>query len=235
MKIETFIHRPVLATGISILIVLLGVIGLVSMPVEQYPDLAPPTIMVSTQYPGANAETVQRTVVTPLEESINGVENMLYMTSTSSSYGTATINVYFRPGTDPDMAAVNVQNRVTIASSRLPAEVNRIGVTTRKQQTGQLLSFVLTSPDESLGRTFLVNFLKINIQPALLRIAGVGDVSVMGQEYGMRIWLNPLKMAQYQLEPSDIIQLLEEQNIEVSMGDLVNPANRNVSIKKNEM
>lgn len=220
MKIETFIHRPVLATGISILIVLLGVIGLVSMPVEQYPDLAPPTIMVSTQYPGANAETVQRTVVTPLEESINGVENMLYMTSTSSSYGTATINVYFRPGTDPDMAAVNVQNRVTIASSRLPAEVNRIGVTTRKQQTGQLLSFVLTSPDESLGRTFLVNFLKINIQPALLRIAGVGDVSVMGQEYGMRIWLNPLKMAQYQLEPSDIIQLLEEQNIEVSMGDL---------------
>lgn len=220
MKIETFIRRPVLATGISILIVLLGVIGLVSMPVEQYPDLAPPTIMVSTQYPGANAETVQRTVVTPLEESINGVENMLYMTSTSSSYGTATINVYFRPGTDPDMAAVNVQNRVAIASSRLPAEVNRIGVTTRKQQTGQLLSFVLTSPDESLGRTFLVNFLKINIQPALLRIAGVGDVSVMGQEYGMRIWLNPLKMAQYQLEPSDIIQLLEEQNIEVSMGDL---------------
>lgn len=219
MKIETFIRRPVLATGISILIVLLGVIGLVSMPVEQYPDLAPPTIMVSTQYPGANAETVQRTVVTPLEESINGVENMLYMTSTSSSYGTATINVYFRPGTDPDMVAVNVQNRVAIASSRLPAEVNRIGVTTRKQQTGQLLSFVLTSPDESLGRTFLVNFLKINIQPALLRIAGVGDVSVMGQEYGMRIWLNPLKMAQYELEPSDIIRLLEEQNIEVSMGD----------------
>lgn len=220
MKIETFIHRPILATGISVLIVLLGVIGLLSMPVEQYPNLAPPTISVSTQYPGANAETVQRTVVTPLEESINGVEDMIYMTSTSSGYGNATINIFFRPGTNPDMAAVNVQNRVAIASTRLPVEVNRIGVTTQKQQTGQLMSFVLTSPDETFDRSFLVNYLKINIRPALLRISGVGDVFAMGQDYGMRIWLNPLKMAQYQLEPSDIETLLEQQNIEVSMGDL---------------
>lgn len=220
MKTELFLKRPILATGISVLLVLLGIIGLATMPVEQFPELAPPTISVTTEYPGANAETVLRSVVTTLEESINGVENMMYMTSTSSSYGNAQINVFFRPGTDPDMAAVNVQNRVSAASARLPEEVNRVGVTTRKRQTGQLLSFVLTSPDGTFDRPFLVNYLKINIQSELLRVPGVGDVYAMGQDYALRVRLDPLKMAQYRLMPSDIRQILEQQNIEVSMGEL---------------
>ncbi|MDO4160682.1 MAG: efflux RND transporter permease subunit [Prevotellaceae bacterium] len=219
MKVETFIRRPILATGFTILLVLLGVIGLVTMPVEQFPELAPPTVRVTTQYPGANAEVVQRTVVAPLEESINGAENMLYMTSTSSGYGNVTINVFFRAGTNPDMAVVDVQNRVASASARLPEEVNHIGITTRKQQTSELMSFVLTSPDGRFDRSFLVNYLKINVQPAILRIAGVGDVFAMGQDYGMRIWLDPAKMAQYKLMPSDVTRILEQQNIEVSMGD----------------
>lgn len=220
MKIETFIQRPVLASGISILIVLLGIIGLITMPVEQYPDMAPPTVFVSTTYPGANAETVQKSVITPLEESINGVENMLYMTSTSSSYGNANIRIFFRPGTDPDVAAVNVQNRVATATSQLPSEVTRVGVTIRKQQTSELLTFALYSPDGTFDRPFLVNYAMINIQPALLRIAGVGDASVVGQSYAMRIELDPAKMAQYKLMPSDISRILDQQNIEVSMGDL---------------
>ncbi|WP_368109321.1 efflux RND transporter permease subunit [Bacteroides salyersiae] len=220
MKIETFIHRPVLASGISILIVLLGVIGLFSMPVEQYPNLAPPTVQINTTYPGANAETVQKSVITPLEESINGVEDMLYMTSTSSSYGNATIRIFFRPGTDPDVAAVNVQNRVATATSRLPSEVTRTGVTIRKQQTGELLTFALYSPDGTFDRPFLVNYAMINIQPALLRIAGVGDANVVGQSYAMRIELDPALMAQYKLVPDDITRILSQQNIEVSMGDL---------------
>jgi len=220
MKIDNFIKRPVLASGISILIVILGIIGLTTMPVEQYPDVAPPTVSVYAYYPGANAETVLKSVVTPLEESINGVENMMYMTSSASASGEVRTTVYFRPGTDPDMAAVNVQNRVATASGLLPAEVNRTGVTTRKQQNSLLMSFVLYTPDDSFDREFLANYLKINVQPALMRIQGVGNVNAMGMDYSMRIWLKPDVMAQYKLVPSDIVAVLGEQNIEVATGEL---------------
>ncbi len=220
MKLETFIRRPVLASGISIFIVLLGIIGILSLPVEQYPDMAPPTVSVSTSYPGAGAETVQKSVVIPLEEAINGVENMLYMTSTATGGGNATITIYFRPGTDPDMAAVNVQNRVNATSALLPAEVNQVGVTTRKQQNSMLMQFVLTSPDERYNREFIANYLKINIEPVLLRVQGVGNVNALGNNYSLRIWLRPDVMAQYGLIPSDIAGILGEQNIEAATGQL---------------
>lgn len=160
MKLEAFIRRPVLASGISAFIVLLGIIGILTLPVEQYPNMAPPTVTVDTYYTGAGAETVQKSVIMPLEEAINGVENMLYMTSTATGGGRATINIFFRPGTDPDMAAVNVQNRVASASALLPAEVNQAGVTTRKQQNSMLVQFVLTSSDERFDRNFIANYLK---------------------------------------------------------------------------
>lgn len=220
MKIESFIRRPVLASGISIFIVLLGIIGIVTLPVEQYPDMAPPTVSVDTYYPGAGAETVQKSVIMPLEESINGVENMLYMTSTATGGGRATITVYFRPGTDPDVAAVNVQNRVASASALLPAEVTRSGVTTRKQQNSMLVQFVLTSPDSSFERDFIANYLKINIEPVLLRVQGVGNVNALGNNYSLRIWLKPDVMAQYKLVPADITAVLGEQNIEAATGQL---------------
>lgn len=220
MKLETFIRRPVLASGISIFIVLLGIIGILSLPVEQYPDMAPPTVSVSTSYPGAGAETVQKSVIVPLEEAINGVENMLYMTSTATGGGNATITVYFRPGTDPDMAAVNVQNRVNAATALLPAEVNQVGVTTRKQQNSMLMQFVLTSPDSRFSREFIANYLKINIEPVLLRVQGVGNVNALGNNYSLRIWLRPDVMAQYGLVPSDIAGVLGEQNIEAATGQL---------------
>ena len=217
MTFTTFIKRPVLSTVISILIVLLGFIGLVSLPIEQYPNIAPPTVAVWTSYPGADAETVKNSVVTPLEESINGVEGMDYITSTSST-GSAQLSVLFRQGMNPDMCAVNVQNRVSQAQALLPAEVTRIGVTVTKRQTSQVLMFTLTS-DGRYDDEFLTNYNNINIIPAIKRIQGVGDVQSPGlKTYSMRIWLKPDVMKQYNLMPSDISGVLAEQNIEAAPG-----------------
>ena len=218
MTFTNFIKRPVLSTVISIVIVLLGVIGLVSLPIEQYPDIAPPTVVVWTSYPGADAETVKNSVITPLEESINGVEGMDYISSTSSS-GSAQISVLFRQGMNPDMCAVNVQNRVQQAQALLPAEVTRIGVTVMKRQTSQVLMFTLTSEDGRYDDEFLTNYNNINIIPAIKRIQGVGDVQSPGMKtYSMRIWLKPDVMKQYNLMPSDVSAVLAEQNIEAAPG-----------------
>lgn len=168
-------------------------IGLSQLPVEQFPEIAPPTVSVSANYTGANAETVQKSVVVPLEEALNGVENMMYMTSTASNTGAARITVYFRQGTDPDMATVNVQNRIATAQGLLPAEVTRSGITVRKRQTSNIKALALYSPDSSFDESFLNNYLKINIEPRLSRIAGVGEVNVMGADYSLRIWLDPGK------------------------------------------
>lgn len=217
MTFTTFIKRPVLSTVISILIVLLGFIGLVSLPIEQYPDIAPPTVVVYTNYPGADAETVKNSVITPLEESINGVEGMDYISSSASS-GSAQISVLFRQGMNADMCAVNVQNRVSQAQALLPAEVTRIGVTVMKRQTSQVLMFSLTS-DGRYDDEFLTNYNNINIVPAIKRIQGVGDVQSPGMKtYSMRIWLKPDVMKQYNLMPSDISGVLAEQNIEAAPG-----------------
>lgn len=191
MKVSTFIERPVLSAVISITIMVAGIIGLFTLPVEQYPDIAPPTVMVSTTYFGANAETMQKSVVAPLEEAINGVEDMTYMTSTATNSGTATITIYFQQGTDPDMAAVNVQNRVSKATGQLPAEVTQVGVTTSKRQTSMLQIFSLYSPDGSYDENFLSNYISINLKPEILRISGVGELMVMGGDYSMRIWMKP--------------------------------------------
>lgn len=220
MKMKLFIDRPILAACISALILMLGIIGLVNLPVEQYPDIAPPTIHVSATYTRASAETVQKAVIVPLEESINGVENMTYMTSSATNTGSATITVYFEQGTDPDMATVNVQNRVTKAQGTLPSEVTKVGVTAQKRQSSQLKIMSLYSPDDSYDEIFLNNYLKINVVPRIQRIAGVGEVMVMGNDYAMRIWLKPDVMAQYGLVPSDIIGVLDEQNIEAATGTL---------------
>ena len=220
MKLKLFIDRPILACSISFLIMILGIIGLVNLPMEQYPDIAPPTIQVSATYPGASAETVQKSVIVPLEEEINGVENMLYMTSTASNTGSGTITVYFKQGTDPDMAAVNVQNRVSKAEGSLPAEVTKIGVSAEKRQSSQLKILVLHAPEGDYDMNFLSNYVEINIKPQIQRITGVGEVFVMGNEYSMRIWLKPDVMAQYGLMPSDIVNVLNEQNIESSTGIL---------------
>ncbi len=218
MNLRYFIDRPILSAVISVAIVLMGMLALVSLPVEQYPDIAPPTIQVYTNYPGANAETVQKAVIVPLEEAINGVEDMNYITSSASNTGDATINVYFKQGSDADMAAVNVQNRVSTALSLLPAEVTRIGVTTMKQQNAELKTLALCSPDDKYDEQFLNNYMKINIEPRLKRIAGVGNVMPLGSNYSMRIWMKPDKMAQYKLVPSDITAVLEKQNIEAATG-----------------
>ena len=220
MKLDTFINRPVLSTVISIFIVLLGLIGLVSLPVTQYPDIAPPTISVSTTYSGANAAAVLNSVIAPLEESINGAEGMTYMESTATNTGSATINVYFEQGFDPNMAAVDVQNRVASASNLLPSEVNQVGVQTRKRQTSMLLgvSIVDTCTVQRYSQEFLDNYMKINVIPELQRVEGVGDVMAFGADYSMRIWLKPEVMAQYHLEPSDISNALAEQNIEAAPG-----------------
>ena len=220
MKIKMFIDRPILAACISAVILMLGIIGLANLPMEQYPDIAPPTIQVSATYTGASAETVQKSVIVPLEESINGVEDMTYMTSSATNTGNATINVYFKQGTDPDMAAVNVQNRVTKAQGTLPSEVTKIGVTAEKRQNSQLKLMSLYSKDDTYDETFLANYLKINIVPRIQRITGVGEVMVMGNDYAMRIWLKPDVMAQYGLVPADIVSVLGEQNIEASTGTL---------------
>ena len=220
MKLKLFVDRPILAACVSLLILMLGIIGLVNLPMEQYPDIAPPTVQVSATYTGASAETVQKAVIVPLEEEINGVENMMYMTSSASNSGSATITVYFKQGTDPDMATVNVQNRVNKAQGTLPSEVTKIGVTAQKRQNSQLMLMSLYSVNDDYDEKFLANYLKINVVPRIQRISGVGEVMVMGNDYAMRIWLKPDVMAQYGLVPSDIISLLGEQNIEASTGTL---------------
>ncbi|MGN0222558.1 MAG: efflux RND transporter permease subunit [Muribaculaceae bacterium] len=220
MNIKIFLNRPILSGVISVLIVLVGIIGLVNLPMEQYPDIAPPTISVSASYSGANAETVLKSIVVPLEEAINGVENMSYMTSTATNMGSAQITVNFEQGTDPDMATINVKNRVSQAEGKLPAEVTKIGVTVEKRQNSMLKILSLYSPDDRFDNDFITNYFKINIEPKILRIKGVGSVNTMGSEYAMRIWLNPQKMAQYSLEPSDVIAKLDAQNVEAATGTL---------------
>lgn len=220
MKLQHFIDRPILSMVISVVILVAGLIGLYALSVEQYPDIAPPTIRVSTTYSGANAEAVQKSVIVPLEEAINGVENMTYMTSTASNTGSAEITVYFKQGSDPDMAAVNVQNKVSTATSLLPAEVTKVGVTTMKRQNSMLKIFGLYSPNGTYDETFLTNYLSINVKPQLQRITGVGEVNIMGGDYAMRIWLKPDIMAQYELEPSDVEAALSSQNIEASTGSI---------------
>ena len=220
MKIQTFIDRPILVGVISVFITLLGIICLVQLPVEQFPEIAPPTVLVSATYPGANAETVQKSVVVPLEEAINGVENMMYMVSSATNTGSATIQIYFRQGTDGDMAMVNVQNRLASAQGQLPAEVTKSGLTVRKRQTSRIKTLALYSPDDSFDEKFLCNYMKINVEPRFARIAGVGEVDVKGADYSLRIWLDPGKMAQYGLVPSDIRKVLDEQNLESPTGTL---------------
>ena len=219
MTLKHFIERPVLASVISIVIVIGGLIGLATLPVEQYPDIAPPTVMVRASYPGASAETIQKSVIVPLEQAVNGVEDMTYMTS-SAAVGSASVTIYFRQGINADMAAVNVQNRVSRATGQLPSEVTQIGVTTMKRQTSMIKIFSLYSPDDTYDETFLSNYLKINIEPRILRIAGVGEAFTLGADYSMRIWLKPDVMAQHKLIPSDVTAALAEQNIESATGTL---------------
>ncbi|MDB8998391.1 efflux RND transporter permease subunit [Parabacteroides distasonis] len=220
MKGNIFIKRPVMAMSISILILVIGLISLFTLPVEQYPDIAPPTVYVQATYTGADANAVMNSVIMPLEESINGVENMMYITSTATNAGTATIQIYFKQGTDPDMAAVNVQNRVSKAQGLLPAEVTKIGVSTQKRQTSFLQIDALVGTDGRYDQTFLANYLDINIIPQIKRIEGVGDVMMLGDSYSMRIWLKPERMAQYGLIPSDVTAVLGEQNLEAPTGQL---------------
>ena len=218
MKLDRFINRPVLSTVISILIVILGVIGLATLPITQYPDIAPPTVSVRATYTGANAQTVLNSVIAPLEDQINGVENMMYMTSNASNNGSADISIYFKQGTDPDMAAVNVQNRVSMAQGLLPAEVTKVGVTTQKRQTSMLMVFSIYDEKDQYNIEFLENYANINLIPEVKRVNGVGDANVLGQDYSMRIWLKPDVMAQYKLIPNDIAGALAEQNIEAAPG-----------------
>ena len=218
MKLDNFINRPVLSTVISLFIVIFGILGLYSLPIEQYPDIAPPTIRVTTTYTGANAETVLNSVIAPLEEQINGAENMDYMVSTASNNGSATIEVYFKQGMDPDMAAVDVQNRVAKAASFLPSEVNQVGVITQKRQTSMLMVFGMYDEEDKYTAQFIDNYMAINVIPQVKRVSGVGDAMSFGSDYSMRIWLKPDVMAQYKLMPSDITAALAEQNIEAAPG-----------------
>ena len=218
MKLDRFINRPVLSTVISILIVILGLIGLATLPITQYPDIAPPTVSVCATYQGANAQTVLNSVIAPLEDQINGVENMMYMTSNAANNGSAEISIYFKQGTDPDMAAVNVQNRVSMAQGLLPAEVTQVGVTTQKRQTSMLMVFSIYDEKDQYDIEFLENYANINLIPEIKRVNGVGDATVLGQDYSMRIWLKPDVMAQYKLIPSDVAGALAEQNIEAAPG-----------------
>jgi hydrophobe/amphiphile efflux-1 (HAE1) family protein len=220
MNVKLFLNRPILSCVISVLIVMVGIIGLSNLPMEQYPDIAPPTINVSTTYTGANANAVLKSVVVPLEDAINGVENMSYMTSSATNTGSGSITVTFEQGTDPDMALINVKNRVSQAEGKLPQEVTKIGVTVEKRQNSTLRILSLYSPTDKFDRDFITNYFKINIEPKLLRIKGIGSVQLMGSEYAMRIWLDPQKMAQYGLEPSDVVSALNAQNIEAATGTL---------------
>lgn len=219
--VKHFINRPVLSTVISIMIVILGVLGITSLPISQYPDIAPVTVSVSTNYTGANAETVMKSVVIPLEEQLNGVENMDYITSTATNNGSANINVVFKQGTNPDIAVVNVQNRVARANSILPNEVTRAGVITQKQNTGALMFISFYSENPKLDAVFIQNFMNISIIPALKRINGVGDANVFGaKDYAMRIWLRPDKMAAYGLNPSEVSAAIADQSREAAAGTL---------------
>ena len=219
--VKIFINRPVLSTVISILIVILGILGIIALPISQYPNIAPVTVSVSTNYTGANAETVLRSVVIPLEEQINGVENMDYITSTATNNGQASINVYFKQGTDPDIAVVNVQNRVARANSILPSEVTRAGVITQKQNSGSLMFLTFYSQKKELDDKFIQNYLNINIIPAIKRIKGVGDASVFGgKDYSMRIWLRPEKLAAYGINPSEVSAAISDQSREAAAGTL---------------
>ena len=220
MNVRTFIDRPILSGVISVLMVLVGIIGLSRLALEQFPEIAPPTVRIMASYTGANAETVQKSVIVPLEEAINGVEGMMYMTSSASNNGTASIGIFFRQGTDPNMAMVNVQNRAATVQGRLPSDVVKSGLTVRKRQTSNIKQLSVYSPDSTFDRSFLANYTKINIEPRLSRIPGVGEVNVMGADYSMRIWLDPLKMARYGLTPADVTNVLNEQNVEVATGTL---------------
>ncbi len=226
MKLDTFIKRPVLSTVISIFIVVLGLLGIVSLPIMQYPDIAPPTISVSTSYTGADAQTVLNSVVAPIEEEINGVEDMLYMTSSATNNGTANISVTFKQGTDPDMAAVKVQNRVSKALGFLPSEVTRVGVLTQKRQTSMLMVFSIYDDEGRYSTEFVENYADINIIPQVKRVKGVGEAMMLGASYSMRIWLKPDVMAQYHLMPSDITAVLAEQNIEAAPGAIGENSNK---------
>ena len=220
MSIKTFIDRPITSVMIAVSIVIIGIIGLIALPISQYPDIAPPTVKVSATYTGASAETVMKSVVVPLEASINGVENMQYMSSTASNNGTCTITINFKQGSDPNMAVVNVQNRVASAQGQLPAEVIKGGITVKKTQNSNLKFITLYSPDGRYDSQFLTNYLKINVEPQLARIPGVGEVNVFGADYSLRIWLNPDKMKAYGLVPTDIDNALEAQNLESPTGSL---------------
>src|SRR5690606_38089236 len=219
--LKKFIDRPVLSTVVSIIVLMLGILGLINLPVTQYPDIAPPTVRVGANYPGANAETVLQSVIIPLEEQINGVEGMSYITSTASNNGGATIQVFFKQGIDPDIAAVNVQNRVARATPLLPREVTQSGVVTQKQQTSALMFFTVLSDNPDYDATYIQNYLNINVLPELKRIEGVGDVTVFGSKnYAMRIWLQPEKLAAYQLMPADVIAAINEQSLEAAAGSI---------------
>ena len=226
MKLDRFINRPVLSTVISILIVILGILGLFTLPITQYPDIAPPTVSVRATYTGANAQTVLNSVIAPLEDQINGVENMMYMTSTASNTGAADISIYFKQGTNPDMAAVNVQNRVSMAQGLLPAEVTKIGVTTQKRQNSMLVVFAVYDAEDRYDQKFLENYAKINLIPEVQRVPGVGDANVLGTDYSMRIWLKPDVMAQYKLVPNDVSNVLAEQNVEAAPGSFGEQGNQ---------
>ncbi|WP_312296546.1 efflux RND transporter permease subunit [Chryseobacterium sp.] len=219
--LKKIIKRPVLATVISVLLVILGIVGMVSLPITKFPDIAPPTVMVTAAYPGANAETIARSVAPPLENAINGVENMDYITSTASNDGTLSITVIFKLGTDPDQAAINVQNRVAQVTNQLPAEVIQAGITTVKRQNSMIAMVSLTSKDGSMDDLFLENYAKINIVPELKRVKGVGDAMVYGnKDYSMRIWLDPNKLTSYNLTPSDVSRAIQTQNLEAAPGRL---------------
>ena len=220
MSLDRFINRPVLSTVISIFIVILGIISITSLPITQYPEIAPPTVSVATSYTGANAQSVLNSVIMPLEEQINGVENMDYMTSTATNTGQANISITFKQGTDANMAAINVQNRVSMAQGLLPAEVTRVGVITQKRQSSMLVVFSLVDMEDKYSQEFLDNYAKINVVPQIQRIKGVGEAMVMGSDYSMRIWLDPAKMAEYHLMPSDVTAALATQNIEAAPGTL---------------
>ena len=226
MKLDRFINRPVLSTVISILIVILGILGLLSLPITQYPDIAPPTVSVKATYTGANAQTVLNSVIAPLEDQINGVENMMYMTSSASNNGSAEISIYFKQGTDPDMAAVNVQNRVSMAQGLLPAEVTQIGVTTQKRQNSMLIVFSVYDAEDRYDQRFIENYAKINLIPEVQRVPGMGDANVLGTDYSMRIWLKPDVMAQYKLVPNDVAGVLAEQNVEAAPGSFGEQGNQ---------
>jgi hydrophobic/amphiphilic exporter-1 (mainly G- bacteria), HAE1 family len=227
MTLKIFIERPVLSTVISVILVILGILGLVALPITQYPEIAPPTVQVSASYPGANADVVLNSVIVPLEEQINGVENMTYMTSSAGNDGSGSITVFFKQGTNPDLDAVNVQNRVSRATPLLPAEVTKSGVTTSKQQSSMVMVFSINSTNKSFDGTFLQNYANINVLPMLKRVNGVGNVQAFGtQDYSMRIWLKPDAMAAYGLIPDDINTALAEQNVEAAPGKIGENSNQ---------